>query len=237
MLLTEKEVEFYHQNGYCLYNKQVFSKDQMAKLNAIFEEHLAQKGDKLSDELDKPHWRDPRLLELLLSDQVLDLVEPLIGPNIGLWTSHFICKDPFTGRATPWHEDSAYWKGKIQSYEKIVTVWLAMDRSTKENGCMRVLPGTHRNGFSEYEDVDRKFNTFGSQIKNVDESDAVYFELEPGECSLHDSRIIHGAKANTSPYRRCGYTMRYFSTELKVLEDRPLWLARGKDIAGNKYVN
>ncbi|MCQ6561347.1 phytanoyl-CoA dioxygenase family protein [Paenibacillus mendelii] len=240
-LLNKQEVDFYQNNGYFLHKKQLFSTDKMSNLQTIFEEQLAQKGSKLSDELDTPHFRDERLLEYLLSDEVLDLVEPIIGPNIGLWSSHFISKEPFTGRPTPWHEDSAYWNGRLSSFEKIITVWLALDRSWEENGCMRVIPGTHRNGFSEYEDVDSKKNLFASQIKNVDESKAVYFELEPGECSLHDSRIIHGAKANTSPYRRCGYTMRYFSTEAKVdLEKNPnhkVWLARGKDIAGNPFVN
>ncbi|MDF2726070.1 MAG: phytanoyl-CoA dioxygenase, partial [Paenibacillus sp.] len=94
---------------------------------------------------------------------------------------------------------------------------------------------------SEYEEVDKSKNLFRSQIKNIDDSQAVYFELERGECSLHDSRIIHGAKANTSPYRRCGYTMRYFSTEARIVPERnqnhKVWLARGRDIAGSKFEN
>ncbi|MFC7153834.1 phytanoyl-CoA dioxygenase family protein, partial [Cohnella cellulosilytica] len=110
----------------------------------------------------------------------------------------------------------------------------------KENGCMRVIPGTHHNGFSQYENVDMSVNTFHAQIKDIDESKAVYFELEPGECSLHDSRIIHGAAANTSPYRRCGYTMRFISTDTKVIPEKnenwEIILARGVDLAGNTYV-
>lgn len=239
--LTMEQVQDYRKDGYALYKKQLFSPEKFTELKQIFEEQLAEKGNKLSDELDTPHFRDERLLNFLMSDEVLDLVEPIIGPNIGLWSSHFICKDPYTGRATPWHEDSAYWQGRLDRFDKIVTVWLAIDRSWKENGCMRVIPGTHDNGFSDYEDVDGKVNTFSTQIKGVDESQAVYFELEPGECSLHDSRIIHGAQPNTSPYRRCGYTMRYFSTEAKVIpENNPgfrIWLARGKDIAGSPFVN
>ncbi|MFC4777346.1 phytanoyl-CoA dioxygenase family protein [Paenibacillus sp. GCM10023252] len=241
--LTQEETNFYNEQGYYLYKKPLFSAEKMSLLNGIFEEQLAQKGSKLSDELDTPHFRDERLLDFLLSEEVLDLVEPIIGPNIGLWSSHFICKDPIVGRATPWHEDSAYWNGRLSSFDKIITVWLALDKSWEENGCMRVIPGTHRNGFSEYEEIDGTVNTFNTQIKkeSVDESQAVYFELEPGECSLHDSRIIHGAKANTSPYRRCGYTMRYFSTEALVYPDKnpdfKIWLARGKNIAGSKFVN
>jgi ectoine hydroxylase-related dioxygenase (phytanoyl-CoA dioxygenase family) len=106
---------------------------------------------------------------------------------------------------------------------------------------MRVIPGTHQNGFSDYEQVDQGSNLFDMQIRNVDPSKAVNFELERGECSLHDSRIIHGAEPNASPYRRCGYTMRYFSTEAKVIPEKnpgfKIWLARGKDIAGNPFVN
>jgi len=240
--LTQEEVDFYRRNGYFLYKKPLFGPEKMSELTAIFEDQLAQKGSKLSDELDTPHFRDERLLPYLLSDEVLDLVEPIIGPNIGLWSSHFICKDPYVGRATPWHEDSAYWNGRLTSFDNIITVWLAIDRSWKENGCMRVIPGTHRNGFSEYEETDGATNLFNTRIKgNIDESKAVYFELEPGECSLHDSRIVHGATANTSPYRRCGYTMRYFSTEARVIPERNpnfrVWLARGKNIAGTAFVN
>jgi hypothetical protein len=179
--LTPAEVAFYKQNGYFLYHQPLFAPDKFNRLVAIFEEHLAQKGPKLSDELDMPHLQDERLLEFLLSPEALDLVEPLIGPNIGLWASHFICKDPYTGRATPWHEDSAYWKGRVSVYDKMVTIWLAIDRSGRENGCMRVIPGTHRNGFSEYAPVDRRYASFGSQIIQVDEAQAVYFELDPNE--------------------------------------------------------
>lgn len=239
--LTAHDVTAYRQQGYLLYHHQVFPADMFSRLCDIFEEHLAQKGAKLSDELDTPHFRDSRLLDFLLSDYVLDLVEPLIGPDIALWSSHFICKDPYTGRPTPWHEDSAYWNGRISSYDRIITVWLALDRSTRENGCMQVIPGTHNNGFSEYEDIDASANTFDRQIKNLDDSQATPFELERGECSLHDARIIHGATANTSPLRRCGYTMRYLSSAAKIFPEKnpghKIWLARGRDLAGNTYVN
>ncbi|SDX38612.1 phytanoyl-CoA dioxygenase family protein [Paenibacillus sp. CF384] len=239
--LTQAEVDFYNTNGYMLYKNQVFGAEKQAELSAIFEEQWELVGRRLNSELDTPHFRDERLLKFLLSDEVLDLVEPILGPNIGLWSSHFICKEPLIGKQTPWHEDSAYWKGRLSRYDKIATVWLAIDRSWKENGCMRVIPGTHSNGFSDYEDIDTDDSIFTTQIKNIDESKAVYFELEPGQCSIHDSRIIHGATPNPSPFRRCGYTMRYFSTEARVIPEKnpnfKIWLARGKDIAGSDFVN
>ncbi|MBO9610386.1 MAG: phytanoyl-CoA dioxygenase family protein [Paenibacillaceae bacterium] len=241
--LTQEQIKQYATDGYTIYNKPLFSQERMERLTSIFEEHLAAKGKKLSDELDVPHMRDERLLEFLMADEVLDLVQPIVGPNITLWSSHFICKDPFKGRATPWHEDSAYWNGRLDKYDKIVTVWLAIDRSNRENGCMRVIPGSQTNGFSQYESVDKATNLFATRIRpsDIDESKAVYFELEPGECSLHDARIIHGAEPNPSPYRRCGYTMRYVSADTHIVPERnathPVWLARGVDLAGNKYAN
>jgi ectoine hydroxylase-related dioxygenase (phytanoyl-CoA dioxygenase family) len=241
-MLTQQDVQFFRENGYFLHRDQLFSPEKLDGLEAIFEEHLADKGDKLSDELDTPHFRDERLLEYLLSDEVLDLVEPLVGPDIALWSSHFISKEPYTGRATPWHEDSAYWEGRLSGYDRIVTVWLALGPSNRGNGCMRVIPGTHDNGFSEYRPVDMTDQTFHAEITEVDESKAVDFELERGQCSLHDGRIMHGAKPNRSPIRRTGYTMRYFPASVKVLpveknDGWKLWLARGKDIAGNTYEN
>jgi Phytanoyl-CoA dioxygenase (PhyH) len=242
-VLDELDVKSFRTNGYYLNKDQLFSPEKLDRLEGIFEEHLADKGDKLSDELDTPHFRDPRLLEFLLSDEVLDLVEPLVGPDIALWTSHFISKEPFTGRATPWHEDSAFWNGRLSAYDRIVTVWLALGPSNRENGCMRVIPGTHENGgFSQYQPTDTTTQTFHAEIVQVDEDKAVYFELERGQCSLHDGRIVHGATANTSPVRRTGYTMRYFPASVKVLpveanEGWKLWLARGRDTAGNTYEN
>jgi hypothetical protein len=241
--LTSQQVEQYDNDGYTLYQHPVFAPEKFARLKQIFEENLALYGE---DGLDIIHTKDDRLLEFLLSKEVLDLIEPVIGPNIGLWSSHFISKPAGVGKATPWHEDSAYWNGLISTMDGICTVWLAIDVVDKGNGAMKVIPGTHKSvgGFSAYEAVDDAENIFGTQIKPelIKEEDAVYFELQPNECSLHEARIIHGAEANTSERRRAGYTMRYFPTTSKIdtsslRKEHKIWLARGRDIAGNTYAN
>lgn len=243
-VLTDDDVATFRSQGYLLPGRQLYSADKLDALEAIFDEHLADKGSKLSDELDTPHFRDPRLLDYLLGDEVLDLVEPLVGPDIALWTSHFISKDPYTGRATPWHEDSAFWNGRFDRYDSIVTVWLALGPSNRSNGCMRVIPGTHLDGgfHDNYVATDLSVQTFHAEIPDVDETRAVDFELERGQFSLHDGRIVHGARANTSAVRRTGYTMRYFPASVTMMpveqnEGWQIWLARGEDRAGNTYAN
>ncbi len=79
---------------------------------------------------------------------------------------------------------------------------------------MRVLPGSHRTATGDYVPVDAEAYTFSRTLTDVDESAAVSFVLDPNQCSLHDSRLVHGAHANTSGRRRTGYTMRYFSQQL-----------------------
>ena len=241
--LTQDAVTQFHEQGYLLVNEPVFAPERFASLSGIFEEHLAGKGNLRADQLDTPHFADPRLLDYLIDDSVLDTVEQLIGPDIGLWSSHFISKEPKIGRATPWHSDAGYWKGRFDVFTGIITVWLAIDRSDEGNGCMRVIPGTHRTPDGEYVPVDGGANTFDTEIAGVDEQKAVYFELDPNECSLHDSRLIHGAKANTSDRRRTGYTMRYFSQQMKMNQDHPgnkgfrIWHCRGKNPHDNPVVN
>lgn len=242
-MLSKSELSFYNEQGYLLPKAPLFISEKLDTLTQIFEEHLADKGDKLSDELDTPHFRDPKLFDFLLDPEVLNVVEDILGPNIGLWSSHFISKEPGKGRRTPWHEDSAYWEGKFDKLDKIVTIWLALDESNHANGCMGVVPGTHTNGFSEYEQVAQGDNsTFTLEIKKgtFNPDKVVWLELNKGHYSMHDARIIHGANANKSPFRRCGYTMRYFSLDKKFNQEscpgHKIFYARGENIANNPLV-
>lgn len=232
-------LDAWRRDGYLIVDRPLLSDARFAQLTGIFKEHFAAHGEQIFDELDMPHVRDPRLLDVLLDDAVLDLIEPITGPDIVLWSSGFICKMPFIGPPTPWHSDTAYWDGRLDNHEGIVTVWLALDHSSSENGCMRVIPGSHRQPARNYEVVEPG-GFFPTAATGVDESFAVDLELAPNHCSLHDGRILHGAAANTSPRRRAGYTMRYLPASTYIVPERNrghrVWLARGKPVAANEYV-
>jgi len=241
--LNAAQIAQFKTEGYVIPTDAVFPQAKFEGLKNHFEEKLARLPDDVRPEnMDVPHFSDPKLFEWLFADEVLDLVEPLIGPNIALFSSHFICKPRGNGKRVPWHEDSYYWKGMMQPHE-ICTVWLAIDPSKRENGCMKVIPRA-LGGFSEYDPVDETKNVFGTEIKKhmVDEARQVYLELNQGQASLHDSRLMHGSDPNNSNLRRCGYTMRYMPTSVKLNTDfcgewHQIYLARGKDIAGNKYAD
>lgn len=247
--LNAQQQEFYRREGYVLFNQPVMSAGEFKALQAHFENLLkewtaAAGGGKSPEHMDVPHFTDPGLFRWLFNSDVLDLVESLIGPDIALWSSHFICKPPGTGKRVPWHEDSAYWGQALDPME-VVTVWLAIDPSTPTNGCMRVIPRTHHNGYSQYDPVaDPSAQVFGTEVKpgQFDPATAVDCILAPNECSLHHAKLIHGSDPNTSSIRRCGYTMRYvpMTSRLNLAGDPwrrafKIYKARGQDRAGNNY--
>ena len=244
-LLTANQVSAFRNQGYLIIDKPIFPQDEFDALREHFERKLAALPPDVRPEgMDVPHFADAALFRWLLSDPVLDLVEPIIGPNIALFSSHFICKPKGDGKRVPWHEDSAYWKTMLSPME-VVTVWLAIDPSTPANGCMYVIPRTHegpRKGFSDYDPVeDPAVSVFGTEITKSqrDESKAVPCVLQPNQASLHDGRLMHGSEPNTSAIRRCGYTMRYMPTSVRLSDEarayHQIYLARGRDLAGNQY--
>jgi len=245
--LTADQVDHYQREGYLVYNQPVLPEERFEGLKAYFENLLAElPAGERPEAMDVPHFMHPKLLGWAFDDAILDLVEPIVGPDIALYSTHFICKPQGNGRRVPWHEDSAYWKGTLEPME-ICTVWLAIDPSRQENGCMMVIPRTHlegQAGFSDYDAVDPQQSVFPTEIREAqrDLSKRVYVELEPNQCSLHNARIQHGSEPNTSTLRRCGWTLRFCSSEVKFNQERfggahQVYLARGQDRGGNTYAD
>lgn len=236
-----EQVGTYRREGYLRFGK-IFNEDELNDLRGCID-HLIDTlpRGKRPEHLDVPHFEHPYLMKFLTHTAVLDAVEALIGPDITLWASHFISKPGGDGLPVSWHTDADYWKGRIQPIE-VVTVWLAVDRSTRENGCMRVIPRTHLDRRERrYRDLPTGTNVFSTTLEEneLDESRIVDIELEAGECSFHDAWLIHGSLPNQSPYRRCGYTMRYMpsSVVFRPLNDRDthkVFLVRGRDLSGGK---
>ena len=245
--LTPNEVSQYRKEGYLIINKPVLPAKRFQGLKDYFEGILANlPSDERPEAMDVPHFMHPELLKYAFNENILALVEPIVGPDIALFSTHFICKPKGNGKRVPWHEDSAYWKGLIEPME-VATVWFAIDPSTKVNGCMKVIPRTHvegQKGFSDYNEVDTATSVFPTEIKKEQREDdrQVYIELQANECSLHDARIMHGSEPNTSQIRRCGWTMRFASTACKFNEERfagahQVYLAKGRDLGGNRYAD
>ena len=183
-------------------------------------------------------WKDAFWVRLLSDDRILDCVEQIIGPNMALFASHYIAKPPEEGRAVLWHQDGSYWP--IEPME-VVTAWLAINPATVDNGCMHIIPGSHRMDLRGVQPRDDVPSVLKSEmpLEFVDESQAVDILLEPGDISLHHPNIIHGSNANESDLWRKGLTMRYVPTTTRINGDPDeveSILMRGEAVAGiNRY--
>ncbi|WP_186762682.1 phytanoyl-CoA dioxygenase family protein [Lentzea tibetensis] len=242
MKLSERDTERYRADGFLALD-QVLRPERFDALVAHFERELAAlPPGARPEQMDVPHFTDPALFEWLLDPDVLDLVESVIGPDIALFSSHFICKPAGDGKSVPWHQDAYFWRDAIEPAAAAVTVWLAIDPSSRENGCMRVIPGSHLRNDTKYADLQGEDSLFDKQIAAVDESASVDVELRPGQCSVHAATLVHGSTANRSTNRRCGYTMRYMPTTVRFKHEsvghkHQVYLARGVDRAGNVYAD
>jgi hypothetical protein len=247
--LTPAEAARFHRDGILIPRRPLLPDQDFQALRAAFEALLPEwtgRYRKRPEEMDKPHFLWPELLRWAAHPQVLDLVEDLIGPDIALFTTHFICKPPGDGRRVPWHEDSGYWTGMITPMEDVLTVWLAIDPSLSENGCVRYVPGSHRTPDGTYVPVrDPSGAVFATELADElaarAEREAVEAVLEPNRCSVHHAKTIHGSRPNHSALRRCGLTLRFFSTRCRWLHQErtdphfDVYLVRGRDHAGNRY--
>lgn len=186
------------------------------------------------------HLDDPDLWALASHPKVLDAAEIALGPDVVLVATHFFVKYPdMTEKFVAWHQDVTYW-----GFDPAIatTVWLAIDDVDIENGCMRVLPGSHKRGQLPHGKSTRPGNllSINQEIPHelIDESAAIDFPLRAGQASLHDGLTVHGSNPNRSRRRRCGMTIRFTTPEVKLAPDQNFkssWapmLLRGKDRFG-----
>jgi non-heme Fe2+,alpha-ketoglutarate-dependent halogenase len=173
--------------------------------------------------------------QIVSHPRALDAVEAVLGPDIMVWGSQWFPKFPGDKAYVSWHQDATYWG---LAPPNVTTAWIAFSESTPENGCMRVVPGTHVSPLLPQRETYAPDNMLsrGQEIAvEVDESQAVDLVLQPGEMSLHHIGIVHGSGPNTSDRYRIGLAVRYIHPEVvqNGTERDLVLLVRGKDEYGH----
>ena len=167
-------------------------------------------------------------------------IESLIGEDILLLATHFFCKYRDETKFVAWHQDVTYWG--LEPPEA-TTVWFAVDDSDVENGCMRGIPSSHRNGVMQHGKSNAAGNLLSINqevgISADEERTAVDLELKSGQASIHHGQLVHGSLPNRTDRRRCGLTIRYVAPNVRQADGNSLgkrWspvLVRGEDPYGN----
>lgn len=253
--LTPDERARYERNGQ-LTPQWRLPTAQLNRMQDALEQLLKARPEIRPDFIALPHvpWEGPggteiarEFFDFATDPDLLDLVSAVIGPDIVLWASSVFCKPPGVGLEVPWHQDGQYWPIRPRA---TVTVWIALDDVTRENGCMRVIPGSHRMGEFSHQVSDREDLVLSNVLDDprIDLTQAYDVTLEAGQLSLHDANLVHGSQPNRSQHRRAGFALRYmpstshFDRSLSMgkasatvpveFAERPIWLVRGIDRCG-----
>ena len=232
--LTQDQIDRYRQDGYVT-PVPAISAERAGALKSRYDALRALGETEATATLrSKPHLGLPWLYDLVLDPAVTEPVSAILGPNLLAWGSSFFAKPAGDPGYVTWHQDANYWG--LEPHE-VLTAWIAFSPSRRENGCMRMIPGSQDAGALDHRDTFAKDNllTRGQEVAvEVDEARAVDIILEPGEMSLHHVGIVHGSEANISAIPRIGFAIRYIASHVRQIGGRTTaTLARGVDEHGH----
>lgn len=240
-MLSAAQIQHYQEQGYVIPDYRL-PREAIAEIRRHHSEFLSH-FPQFIDYCPALFVYDPSFAKYAQNDDILDMVEQLIGPNIAIWNSSFFAKPAKTGSRTPWHQDGEYWPIRPLA---TCSVWIAIDDSNTSNGCLEFIPKSHRS---------RKLSTHHTNSAEglalpleldagtFDPATSVSIELEAGQMSLHDIFLMHASEPNRSTHPRRGMTMRFMpttsiyrrATNPGPLADldakRPIYLMRGEDVS------
>ena len=234
-LLTEEKIMHFNTQG-AIAPVKVMESNEAFEFRKQFEALEEEIGAEAQSRFRiKAHLPFPWLTKLIKNSNMVDATEDLIGPDIIVWGSSFFTKKANDHRFVSWHQDSTYY-----SFDpaESVTAWIAFSDSTRETGCVRIIPESHKG-----DAVMKHVETFdpenllarGQTIEGVDETETVDLQLHAGEMSIHDNRTVHSSMPNPSNMPRIGYAVYLCGPHVRQtqFDGSTGTLVRGTDNYGN----
>lgn len=248
LILTKQQLADYQQFGF-LHSIPILSEKEVGYYRAEVEKTCQAVGGRVA-RLDGLHLFFPWAWELSTHRRLLNCLEQLIGPNILLKSTRLFYKHGRSTSYVGWHQDGV--TEKLDD-ARAPAVWLGITEATVENGCLRVVPQSHRFGLFQHDarpDVDifadntttqvpirsrAREDELSGKITSIPPDVDTAFDLvmRPGEMSIHHPVILHGSNPNLSDESRIGLSASYSSPEL-YHGPRPVAWVRG-DCPGDQH--
>jgi ectoine hydroxylase-related dioxygenase (phytanoyl-CoA dioxygenase family) len=216
--LNAAQVEQYHRDGYVVVQN-LFDEAAVAEWKAILKARMAEEG-KSNEPSGVRVWMadsmDPYTRDRVQDPKIVAILQQLLGPNVEFLSVKAVFKNAQTTFNSPWHQDWFYWQGSNK-----ISVWIALDDATPENGCLRMVPGSQHQVFTmaTVEDVhgfnrrvtDEDLQGWPIETLPVRRGDAVFF---------HDL-ALHGSCPNSSGKERWSAIATYRDASQK--DDSTVW--------------
>lgn len=143
-------------------------------------------------------------------ESIVNSAEKLLGGEVYHYHSKMIMKDPKVGGAWTWHQDYGYWYHNFVLFPWLCSAYIAVDSSTRENGCLQVIPGSHQVGRIDHvlsgDQAGADKERVGEILKRME---LVYVEMDPGDTLFFDCNLLHRSDQNRSERPRwsmiCAY--------------------------------
>lgn len=224
--LSRQQLNQYDRDG-IVFPVKVFSADEVSLFRGALESIADNCGEGSLKRFDSLHLFFDWAHRLATHDALLNVIEDILGCDLVIYGTLVFFKPPQDSSYVTWHQDSVY---SGLHLTPSTSAWIALTASHRTNGCMRVIPGSHKQGLLDHASVRDDSNLLrrGERVKMVvDESQALDVVLQPGEMSLHHSTIVHGSNPNTSSEPRIGFIVR-FATNQITNRGRPMLRVRGE---------
>lgn len=210
--------EQYKRDGYIIL-KGLYSKLEMEDWKQRIVKRLEQKGWS-NDPSGVSVWMvndlDSFFTEKMTDPKVIDPLKEIIGPHIEFLSVKPVYKNSSTAFGSPWHQDWAYWKGSHK-----VSVWIALDKATRTNGCLKIIPGSH-DRVIETDSVKEKIG-FDHRIDESKLEDLKYeaLEVEAGDAVIFHDLTLHASYTNTDGADRWSFISTY--RDGSAMDESNIW--------------
>ena len=257
--VTEEEALFFKRNGFVKLERVASTAEVGSIRHRIDDLFRRQAGrseglffdfagsDEQPDAMRLPQLLDvrnfaPELMKSEFFHNASEIAKQLLGPNASFKADHALLKPPGEGAETPWHQDDAF--RDLDYTHNEISIWLALQETDRENGCLGFVPTTKDNRVLPHRWVGGDSRVHALECYDGwSKDDIVWCPLLPGDCSVHTNRILHGAGANVSTRPRMAYVLVFGTPSTRAaipikhswllekaeprLERRRQWLRRG----------
>jgi ectoine hydroxylase-related dioxygenase (phytanoyl-CoA dioxygenase family) len=209
--LTKEQIQQFEEDGYIVC-RALFDEDEIellrytAHTDRELDKHSFSRADGEGGKVRLSLWNHPgdNIYGMFArSERMVNKAEELLGDEVYHYHSKMILKDPKIGGAWAWHQDYGYWYKNGLLYPDLVSVFIAVDKATRENGCLQVIKGSHRMGRIDHILTG---DQAGADMERVnaclDRMELVYCEMEPGDAIFFHSNLLHRSDQNTSENSR-----------------------------------
>ena len=225
--LTQEQIGKYQQDGF-LVIEDFLSAEELAEWREALNEAVAKRqGNKMpdrkevygkGDDADKSYydnvfdqllnlWQDnEKMRKIMLDERLGKMAATLAGVDgIRIWHDQALVKKPWAN-PTSWHLDTPYWSF---SDRRALSIWVALDDATLENGCLFFIPGSHEKTTFENPGIGKNMGVIFNVYPEFKKSPSFAATMQAGSCSFHNGLAIHGAHANMTPGLRRAMTCAY----------------------------